>query len=59
MHVSDDLGARLREVEDRLALIELEGAYARLFDARRGDEWAALFVADGVYQSRGTIRGCG
>jgi hypothetical protein len=47
-----DLEARLRAVEDRLALIELEGAYARAFDDHDGDAWAALFTPDGVYQSR-------
>ena len=44
---------RLLAVEDRLALIELEGAYARSFDARDGDVWSALFTDDGIYQARG------
>ena len=43
---------RLRAVEDRLALLELEGAYARAFDSRDGDAWAALFTDDGIYQAR-------
>ena len=50
---NDDLAQRLTEVEDRLALIELEGAYARAFDSRDGDAWAALFTPDGIYQARG------
>jgi hypothetical protein len=47
-----DLEDRLRAVEDRLAIIELEGAYARAFDDHDGDAWAALFTPDGIYQSR-------
>jgi hypothetical protein len=47
-----DLEERLRAVEDRLAIIELEGTYARTFDDHDGDAWAALFTPDGIYQSR-------
>ena len=47
-----DLEQRLQAVEDRLAIIELEGAYARSFDDHDGDAWAQLFTPDGVYQSR-------
>jgi hypothetical protein len=47
-----DLEARLQAVEDRLAIIELEGAYARTFDDHDGDGWAELFTPDGIYQSR-------
>jgi hypothetical protein len=47
-----DLAERLQAVEDRLAIIELEGTYARSFDDHDGDAWAALFTADGIYQSR-------
>jgi len=50
---NDDLAARLAAVEDRLALIELEGMYARTYDARQGEDWAALFTHDGIYQARG------
>lgn len=49
--------ARLQAIEDRLALLELEGAYARTFDSRDGDAWAALFTEDGVYQARGLTPG--
>ncbi len=54
MTVADagDLEARLRAAEDRLAIIELEGAYARTYDDHDGDAWAALFTPDGIYQSR-------
>ena len=48
----DDVEDRLRAVEDRLALIELEAMYARSFDDHDGDTWCALFTPDGVYQSR-------
>jgi len=52
--VTQDSGieGRLQLVEDRLALLELEGAYAKEFDSRSGDAWAALFTEDGVYRSR-------
>jgi hypothetical protein len=49
----EEFAGRLRAVEDRLAIIELEGAYARAFDRRDGAAWAALFVPDGIYQARG------
>jgi SnoaL-like protein len=42
--------AAAREVDDRLALLELEGDYARRFDNRDGSGWANLFTEDGVYQ---------
>lgn len=48
-----DIEARLRAVEDRLEIIEVEAMYARTFDSRRGDDWAALFIEDGIYQARG------
>jgi ketosteroid isomerase-like protein len=48
---------RLRAIEDRLALLELEGAYARAFDSRDGDAWAGLFTEDGIYQARGATPG--
>lgn len=46
------LEERLRLVEDRLAIIDLEGRYARSFDDRDGDTWSSLFTKDGIYQSR-------
>jgi hypothetical protein len=48
---------RMRAIEDRLALLELEGSYARAFDSRDGEAWAALFTEDGVYQARGAAPG--
>jgi hypothetical protein len=53
----DDLEARVRQLEDRLTIIELEGTYARTFDEHRGDDWAALFTEEGVYQARGALDG--
>jgi hypothetical protein len=44
-----DAAAR-NDVDDRLALLELEGDYARRFDMRDGVGWANLFSEDGVYQ---------
>jgi len=38
------------ELADRVALLEIEGDYARLFDTRNGAGWANLFAEDGVYQ---------
>jgi hypothetical protein len=47
-----DIETRLRAAEDRLELMELEGAYAKAFDSRDGGAWAALFTENGIYQSR-------
>lgn len=43
---------RLQAVEDRLAIIELEGRYSRAFDDHDGEAWCVLFTPDGIYQSR-------
>lgn len=43
---------RLRALEDRLHLLELEGRYARFFDDHDGDAWSSLFTEDGIYRSR-------
>jgi hypothetical protein len=52
--VSADLSVeqRLRLVEDRLELIDLEGAYGRYYDSRDAERWSGLFVEDGVYEGR-------
>lgn len=54
MDLQDDatLSARLRAVEDRQALLEIESAYGRAYDSGDGEAWAALFTDDGIYQSR-------
>jgi hypothetical protein len=43
---------RLRELEDRLAILQIEGAYSSTYDGGRGRDWAALFTEDGIYQGR-------
>lgn len=47
-----DSDSRLRAVEDRLAILEVEGLYARSFDDHDGTTWSSLFTPDGVYRSR-------
>jgi hypothetical protein len=39
----------MTEIEDRIALAELVGAYARNCDRRRPEEVAALYAEDGSY----------
>ena len=46
------LEQRLRAVEDRLAICQIEGAYSSAHDGAKGDDWAALFTEDGIYQGR-------
>jgi hypothetical protein len=48
---------RLADLADRLAILDLEGAYGRTFDSHDGDAWADLFTPDGVYQARGLAPG--
>lgn len=48
-----DSDSRLRAVEDRLAILEVEGLYARSFDDHDGATWSSLFTPDGTYRSRG------
>lgn len=43
---------RIRAMEDRLAILELEGLYARSFDDRDGATWSSLFPPDVIYRSR-------
>ncbi|WP_024793972.1 nuclear transport factor 2 family protein [Tomitella biformata] len=50
--MSKDLSARVRALEDRIELLELEGQYSRFFDDHDGDAWSGLFTPDGIYQSR-------
>jgi len=38
------------DVDDRTAILEIEGSYASCADSGDGDGWAALFTEDGVYQ---------
>lgn len=41
---------RLRLLEDRLALIDLEAEYAVAWDLGNGTRWAACFTEDGVFE---------
>lgn len=50
--MTDDIERRLRLLEDRLEIMELEALYARSFDEHDGRTWSGLFTADGIYQSR-------
>lgn len=43
---------RIRAMEDRLAILDLEGVYARSFDDRDGAKWSSLFTPHGIYRSR-------
>jgi ketosteroid isomerase-like protein len=47
------MSSRLRALEDRLTLIDLESSYAPAFDSRDAVAWADLFTQDGIYSSRG------
>jgi hypothetical protein len=47
-----DNDSRIRAVEDRMAILEVEGRYARAFDERDGRTWSSLFTRDGIYRSR-------
>ncbi|MFC7446420.1 nuclear transport factor 2 family protein [Rhodococcus daqingensis] len=44
------LEERLGAVEDTLAILRLEGAYAPSWDAGDGPAWAELFCEDGVFE---------
>jgi hypothetical protein len=44
--------SRVRSLEDRLAIFQLEGAYSTTYDGGHGEQWAALFTEDGIYQGR-------
>ncbi len=48
----DDLERRLDAVESQLEIIRLEASYPPAADAGDGEAWAALFIPDGIYQSR-------
>ena len=50
--MTQSIEQRLRALEDRLEIIDLEATYARSFDERDGATWSGLFTEDGVYQSR-------
>lgn len=46
------LEARLRAVEDRFEILDLEARYATAWDSGDADAWACLFTADGIFDMR-------
>ena len=46
----NDIEQRLRAVEDRLGILDLEASYALAWDFGRAGEWAQVFTADGVFE---------
>lgn len=58
------LEARLRAVEDRFAILDLEARYATTWDSGDAEGWAGLFAVDGVFDmlpsgGMGGARYCG
>jgi ketosteroid isomerase-like protein len=45
-----DLESRLRAIEDRQAIIDLEADYAYAWDMGTPRQWADVFTADGVFE---------
>lgn len=45
-----DIGRRLRALEDRAAILDLEAAYAVSWDTNQPQRWAELFTGDGVFE---------
>ena len=50
--IIETLKHQIGNLTDRLEIIELEGKYGPNYDAKNGEQWAALFTDDGVYQGR-------
>lgn len=48
-----ELETRIALIEDRLAIMQLEGAYSTTYDSGDGAGWASLFTDDGIYETRG------
>lgn len=47
---TNTLEARLRAVEDRLAILDLEADYAYAWDMGTAQQWAEVFAEDGVFE---------
>jgi hypothetical protein len=47
--MSNDLGQRVQELEDREAIKELKGRYFRLVDEKDWDAWRGLFTDDATF----------
>jgi hypothetical protein len=50
----NDMERRLRAVEDRLAILDLEAAYAVAWDFGRAQQWAEVFAGDGCFEMLAT-----
>ncbi len=60
----NDTERRLRAIEDRLALLDLEASYAVAWDFGRAQAWAEVFTGDGSFEMLATantphLRVCG
>lgn len=44
------LESRLRAIEDRLAILDLEADYAYAWDLGTARQWAEVFAEDGVFE---------
>jgi len=51
MDEATELRARIADLEAHLAIIQLEGAYAHLWDAVDSAGWASLFTENGVFET--------
>ena len=49
-HDEPDFAQRLRVLEDRNAILDLEAAYAVSWDTNQPQRWAELFTEDGVFE---------
>lgn len=52
-----DIEARLRAVEDQLAIADLRARYCHLLDGRRWEEFVGLFTPEGVFDGLSAVRG--
>lgn len=60
----NDTERRLRAIEDRLAILDLEASYAVAWDFGRAQAWAEVFTGDGSFEMLATantphLRVCG
>ena len=45
-----EIDERLRAIEDRFAILDLESRYAETWDFGQAEDWATLFTEDGEFQ---------
>lgn len=48
--MTEDQEQRLRAIEDRFAILDLEAEYAHAWDMGTPPQWAAVFTEDGVFE---------